>query len=462
MWLWQQQDSTPSPVPTTPEATGPQELLASVTEAEQLGLKDGQRGDPPRGAIDKILATADQAWLLSVTRLQQNIASAQAILQMEEKLHDDAHTTLNGAQAALQTEAQKHNASPAEYSRGIGRFLVFAAALLFLSDIPLSLSLVSKGLQLPAEAQRIEQTAAGSKATEIYVRHDEHQTQTQAQQEDWSDAVANGRTISATDLLRHPLIAIPLFWDNYALALGIALLGFSLKPILDLILDDRQEVQRARAKRLLWIVGILFCVTTVSLGAFRGGMNKQEAINRLSNRQKALGTAKLRAQLGGADAAALKTIDQQIEEINEQIVQERSNNSATFTFILLTTALPLIGAACFYFGARRLDNANNVTRLQRARDAAAQALRAAAERVANARARLEQLSRFLSELTTTGFRDTHRLLLRSSYERSFFHGLADSEEELTRLPLFGRLQHAFHDSISRRERLNRFAQRHQL
>jgi hypothetical protein len=448
---------------TTPLNAEPQDLIGpailehTVRRAEDLGLDDGRVGAPPTGARTQITALAEEAWLLGVSQLQQGLAQANETTAAEEHTQRDAALGLERVQQDLLAKDKDRNQRPGKYNLRIGTILIVAACLLFVSDIPLSLSLVGKGLHLPGQARYLTSATNNSMwANDPYVR-EELGIRSPEEEDKWRKDALRGNTLGATDLFRKFATVLRLFWDTYALAIGIALLGFAIKPLLDLIFENDEQHQRA-ARALLWTAMGLFLLTTVTLGVFRGNMLKEDLVSSLQAEERRLQAETTAARGDPNSADTVKIIEQQRQVVAERINKEEARWLPTMAFILLTTALPLIGAVCFYFGAQRRDHANALKRLRQECSTATDRVRDAAGRVALAQSRREQLRSLLAELNTQPFKTTFVQRCQTAYERSFMHGVRDAERDLEPLSLYDRLRYAYHRSLARYQRSLRFGE----
>jgi hypothetical protein len=310
-----------------------------MSQAESRGYADGERGAIVRDGADDIRELAHAAWDLSVGALAGETAAAKNGLDLETDACRQAKEKADGYGKLLASHEDARARTPGRYSLPIGITLVVAALLLIVSDTPLSLSLVAGGLRLPAKARLLEDAGSKTATGDLFVR-EAFRKQTTAEAKRWENDAASGRVLTTADLLRSPVSTVRLFWDTFALAIGLALLGIALKPLLDLIFDAPDEDHKNRWKALVLVsVAIsLFLVTTTLLGYFRGKVFIGDAVASLEAEK-----AKLQLVAAQTDTTIAP---EQWAEIDRRIAEERANWLPTVAFIALTISLPLIGAVC--------------------------------------------------------------------------------------------------------------------
>jgi hypothetical protein len=444
------QSETNAPASPFRASTAAEILRETLAQAETRGFADGERGPAPRDVHDGIKELAAGAWDLSMCSLAGEAAAAKNAQMREEAMCEQARSREERYEKALAGHEEIRGQLPGRYSLTIGITLIVAALLLMFSDIPLSLSLVASGLRMPARARLIDTGGDGQKGEKTatgdsFVREN-FRKQTAADTRQWETDTANGRVLNVTDLLRAPLTTIRLFWDTYALAIGLALLGIALKPLLDLLFDAPEGERRNRwvATGLVTVALILFLGTTVTLGYFRGQVFTGDAIASLQAEKDRLQIA--------AVATGKPAPRESIEEIDARIKQERENNLPTWAFIALTISLPLIGAVCFFFGCQRLDRYLVVRRLVRGRAAAQKQLEEAAAKTDSARAHHARLDMILQRRQIADARASFIAQCVGTYQTSFLDGQAAAMRSDSPT-LFGKLRHAcYYDLAQKRLR----------
>lgn len=137
--------------------------------------------------------------------------------------------------------AERRDLRRQDFSLPLGLLMLMAAAILFLSDIPLTLQLVADGFDLPTS-----------------VPHPEFE-----------------RDVHVYEIFSEPLVVVRLLWESLALALGLAGAGMFYKIFL-----DRWVMGEPRRSRRLAVVlcgvALLFVGTTIMVGMFRS--ERQAAI----------------------------------------------------------------------------------------------------------------------------------------------------------------------------------------
>lgn len=337
----------------------PAEVEAAAAKSEELGRNDVPRRNVSAAATAKTEDLADTALLLTQNRLQRELSLASYYCEVEEQRVQRLNTDIAAVRLKAETATKDADSSPGSFNRWVGWLLLFAALVLILSDIPLSLQLVAKGLRIPSEARLVSEPDK----PELYVRRPS--VLSRREQQTWADASEKGEVISAGDLLRKPRVVSALFWDVYLLGLGVAFLGLALKPILDILLDGDKQSRLA-----LWLSGIvlaLFLSSTVVLGFFRSAVIHEELAapfdEKLGELNSRMAAEKAKPP-GDRNESEMILLQSEADDLNGRKQQALGSWWSTAAFILLTLALPLFGAVSFYYGCRKLDHTSVLKRLR--------------------------------------------------------------------------------------------------
>jgi hypothetical protein len=331
----------------------PLEIEAAAAKAEEIGRSTASGRVSSQTAKLRTQAIADTAYLLAGNRLQRELAlckhreelASVRVAQLDSEI-GSVRTTLEQARAEVEKK-------PDSASRVQAILLIVAAVCLMISDVPLSLQLVTKGLRIPSEAQIVQMTAT---EPEQYLRRPPVLNGEELNQ--WREAEEQGRVISAADIFRRPVVAMGLFWDVYLLGIGIACLGLALKPLLDIFLNEDSKRSRFGLVVTLAML-VLFVASTVVLGKFRGDVIDQEFAGPLQAELEVLISQEAAEQNSGGSGSAKQ------KQLQSRIDNALGSRWSTPTFIVLTLALPLFGAICFHYGFRKLDKRGVITRLDK-------------------------------------------------------------------------------------------------
>lgn len=363
---------------------------------------------------------------------------------------------------------------PGTYNWLVGLLLVGVALALFLSDIPISVLLVGKGLQLPTEAQQVipfsnsNQHQGNSSAPESdYVRRDAR-NEDQDAADAWRKAQQEGHFVTVADIFRRPWDALSLFWDVYVLALGLALLGFATKPILDVLLHREQyfgDRKRWAPVFVAGIAGLAFLLTSITLGYFRGDVLTEErkAPYEAIIQQSKANIAALKADpkaVTGSGANAEEKLKQLIGDEERKATDAQNSEApianekllAVLTYIAITVTLPLIGGVCFYFGFQRVDRFWNLRVLRlRYRN-----IRNLWQEQSTRTLKSDQIKRELQAQFEHVNSKLCLHLFKNACSAAYFDGLAAEErrlrQEMAGLSLFARMRMQLENSFVKKDR----------
>lgn len=211
-----------------------------------LGWSDGRLGQPPDTEADLLVARAavEREEELRKTRTQRAAAQAKALaLKNRLDLLADEIEHLRPHHRRLSDRRQRHSS---ESSLPLASMYLAFGALLFLADVPLSLTLVADGFDIPT----------------------------------WYTIPGTDKTVYVSGIFSEPRLVLYYLWEAMLLALGIALIGIIVKFFVDAVIlrDEEEDPPRNR-----WVVGgitaafLLFVACTLSLGQFRAGIRAATA-----------------------------------------------------------------------------------------------------------------------------------------------------------------------------------------
>jgi hypothetical protein len=395
------------------------------------------------------------AWERSKELVCAEYAPARQRCQTLRTQVEEIEADLKSTSCALRECEADKTTNPGMYNSFVGYLLVTVAFLLFISDIPISLLLVGKGLELPTEARQIvfeptqdSHTSGKTPPISQYVRRNLRSEDKEAKQA-WNEAQEAGQVITVTDIFRAPWTAFTEFWDVYALALGLAFLGFAMKPMLDVLLDRVRFFPDKRWSPMLIVLaaGTAFLLTCVTLGYFRGSVLTEDrlaAVNtRMQESEAKVKKMSNRAKLAGSDLSSdIEAEKKRQEDITnkDMVAVTKDKPLAVLTYIAITVALPLIGGVCFYFGFQRLDRARALSALSEEREKRRNLRETTLEQLSSAEVdknRIEaRMAHVEGQLAAQMFVDE----CQSAYQGSISSERRKLAEELSRLSLFERMR----------------------
>ena len=203
-----------------------------------LGWSDGRLGESPNTEADLLASKAafEREEELRKTRTQRATTQGRALaLKNRLDLLANKIDHLRPHYRHLSDRRQRHSS---ESSLPLAVIYIAFGTLLFLADVPLSLTLVADGFHIPT----------------------------------WYTIPGTDKTVFVSNIFSEPLLVLYYLWEAVLLALGIALIGIIVKFFVDAVIlrDEEEDPPRNR-----WVVGgitaafLLFVVCTLCLGYFR-------------------------------------------------------------------------------------------------------------------------------------------------------------------------------------------------
>lgn len=290
------------------ELGGPRPTATYDEKLWYVGWTDGATGQQPDEGVKLIQAhDADRNHRLAFElnrRKTRAESRATACQQRIERTSLDLEQT-RGELADLETRRRR---DPQEFSIVTGALYVLIALILILSDMPLSLSLVAEGFDMPVSYQM----------------------------EDSDETILLGDIFS-----EHWAGVIQHLWQPIILAIGIACLGIFFKIVTDYFLSSIEAApEDPRFALLFKSLRRTFFVLAFAL--MLGGL---WSVGRLrASQQSLLATQDESLRATPTDAEVAKEREQR------RVVDLWTNRS----FIALAITLPLIGGICFSVGWKRI------------------------------------------------------------------------------------------------------------
>jgi hypothetical protein len=293
-----------------------------------VGWTDGATGQPPHHGIALIQAHDAERNRELARRLSEVTALAAANADAASKRIERRTEDLKQTRAELTELEQRRRKDPHEFSFSTGIFYVFIAAILLLSDMPLSLSLVAEGFNLPVKYEL-----------------------------DSGETILLGQIFSPQwrDVLRY-------LWQPIILAVGIACLGIFFKIVTDYFLSSVEEAPSDPRFTIAfkWVRRVFF---VLAFALMLGGLwnvgtlrSRQQALNAAVERRPATQSRTRVAEDAVTRDARLKQeqADKAIYDREESVRAEAVDLWTNRSFIALAITLPLIGGICFSVGAKRV------------------------------------------------------------------------------------------------------------
>jgi len=293
-----------------------------------VGWTDGATGQPPEQGIALIRShDADRNQQLK-KQLSESKALAEAEAEAASQRIQRKTVDLEQTRAELTDLEERRRKDPHEFSVSTGILYVLIAVILLLSDMPLSLSLVAEGFNLPVSHEL-----------------------------DNGEMILLGQIFSPQwrEVLRY-------LWQPIILAVGIACLGIFFKIVTDYFLSSVEEAPSDPrfAIAFKWMRRIFF---VLAFALMLGGLwnvgtlrSRQQALNAALERRPDTQPRTRVAEDAATREARLKQegIDKAKYDQEERVRAEAVDLWTNRSFIALAITLPLIGGICFSVGAKRV------------------------------------------------------------------------------------------------------------
>jgi hypothetical protein len=293
-----------------------------------VGWTDGATGQPPHHGIALIKAHDDNRNRRVAQQLSHRKALAEAEADASLKRIERSANDLDRTRAELIDLEERRRRDPHEFSVFTGILYVVIALILLLSDMPLSLSLVAEGFNLPLKYDL-----------------------------DSGETIVLGQVFSPQwrEVLRY-------LWQPIILAVGIACLGIFFKIVTDYFLSSTEERPSDPwfAIAFKWMRRAFFAL---AFALMLGGL---WSVGTLRSRQQALNAAVERRP----DTQPRMRVAEDPTTSDEKLKQQRIDKAkydqeelfrsdavdvwTSRSFIALAITLPLIGGICFSVGAKRV------------------------------------------------------------------------------------------------------------
>lgn len=278
-------------------------LQRPVTEFDydlwNLGWVDGRLGQPIKDNEEVLKAYANLSRQSETKRCKGRLTQLRSEIERDDELMYQMAQSLAQATKRSETVAEARVNRLGDHSLSLGLIFLLVGFLLFLSDIPLSLSLVTEGYDIPTSMD------------------------------------LNGHLLRVQEIFVNPFAVLQHLWEPLILALGIAFAGVFVKIFIEEVFLSPREGKRS-FKILLSFIAVLFVVTLISVGIFRAERQKiklpsEDPISSIDLGEPATSSGT------ETEAAPSKGIDW-----------------GFWSFLFLTLMLPVVGGLCFMTGWSRI------------------------------------------------------------------------------------------------------------
>jgi len=205
--------------------------------AWHLGWTDGRLGQPQDPDAEVLRAQAAVDRQEEIRKVRSQLATAQAHLEPLKTRLKEARDKLNYAQSYYLGLWERRNKNVSWSSLPLALTYLVFGLLLFLADVPLSMTLVADGFKIPT-----------------------------------SKLLPDGRRVDVDMIFSDTWLVLNTLWQPLSLALGIALMGIVVKFVVDtLVFHDDDDDPPLTKKRVIGVTVpfLLFFAATLSLGLFR-------------------------------------------------------------------------------------------------------------------------------------------------------------------------------------------------
>lgn len=218
--------------------------------AWHLGWTDGRVGQPVETHEEVLLAQAKVDWQSELRKTRGELAGARARTEALAKKLEVSKEMLGLVRDSYLALFKKRNENSSGSSLLLATLYLGFGLVLFLADVPLSLSMVARGFKIPIAK---------------------------------NDIFTNQR-VEVGMILADPWMVMRNLWDAVFLALGIAFMGIIVKFFVDeFILREADDPPWRWGKRVGILAAFgLFVASTVYLGLYRSEIFKQISSNHQS------------------------------------------------------------------------------------------------------------------------------------------------------------------------------------
>lgn len=312
-----------SPAPPTAPSDGsqpsfPRPIAEFDDELWRLGWVDGRLGQPSAENEDLLKAEAELTRREKLEEIERRIAETRSWVERERDLAARCATSLEKALRALDEILIVRSQKLQHYSMALGLAFLVVGAVLFLSDIPLSLRLVAEGYDIPTDTR-----------------------------------LPDGTRLRIAEVLIRPIAVLQYLWEPLALAIGIAFSGVFVKIFIDEVIWRDSSDERPPRKLVVFLssVAILFLFTLIAVGVFRS----QQQAQRTSSGGAYLPDWSSGTQSAPSGNGAPVSWSWNQSQMAQQGAPSPGPGLWNFlSFLSLTLMLPIIGGISFVAGWSRI------------------------------------------------------------------------------------------------------------